>query len=156
MINLEEKLKMGLSMEEQLKPLIERVLGVSLRKTASAYDLVDFEGEDEEGRRIVVEVKSRRHKNDNGYIQRREAFGNWLFPTHKEKALKEAFQSYIVYYWDTDKSVWLLHYQKEVFAEIEKDVPPWHRQYQEHWYIPHELFRPIGDHSVSSIASATA
>jgi len=134
-----ERVSFGLWAERELKPSLEKELGVPLTKTVDEFDLVDFEGPDG----IVVELKARRQRDYKGELQTHGRFYSWLFPTHKEPPLRRAKRGVLFYYWVADDTLWRLDYNPEWAAEVDRDVPEWHRTYQEHWYIPWRLWSPV-------------
>jgi hypothetical protein len=135
-----ERVSFGLWAERELKPTLEKELGMTLVKTADEYDFVDFVSEDGE---VVVELKARRKVGATGLLQTCETFRQWLFPSHKEPALKRARSASLFYYWVGDGTLWRLDYSPWWAGEVDRDIPEWHRQYQEHWYIPKTLWRRV-------------
>lgn len=110
-----------------------------MTKTRDEFDLVDFEGPDG----VVVELKARRKYDCHGNLQPHTRFWSWLFPTHKEPPLRRAKRGVLFYYWVADDTLWRLDYHGEWAAEVDRDVPEWHRTYQEHWYIPRTLWSSV-------------
>lgn len=134
----DKRVAFGLQKEKELLPTIEASVGCKLTKTADTYDLVDWEGPG-----VVVELKARRAYDAYGWPQHHKRFASWLFPTHKEKAFGRAEKAILFYYFAADDTLWRLDYDPAVFKDIEKEVPEWHRQYQEHWYIPSDLWKRV-------------
>lgn len=101
----------GWAQEKLLQPVIEKILGRSMTKTTQRFAKFDW---DTEG--LNVELKSRTCSSG--------AYDTWLLPACKaEKADKTDKQTVFFYYFDGDKSLWMLYYSKALFDTFEKSVP---------------------------------
>lgn len=121
----------GIDKERKLKPLLEAVVGESLTKTRHLYDIMDFESES-----FLVELKSRTeqyHPAD---------FTTWLLPTCKgEEAKKNKHkQSLFFYYWAITDELYMIEYDEKLFETFNKSIPTWHKEKQEHYWVPASEF----------------
>jgi hypothetical protein len=119
----------GLLKEKELKALLEAVCREPLTKISHRYSIIDFESPS-----FYVELKSRTPK------YRPETLKSWLLPTCKAKEAKKRNdkQSLFFYYWSATDQLFVLEYNEELFATFPKEIPDWHQDQQEHYYIPSE------------------
>jgi len=123
----------GLQKEVELKGRLEEAIGEQLTKTKGRYDAVDFTGNSH-----LVELKCRRNILPTQY-------DTWLLPTSKRpKEFGEGTRDTLyIYHFEADDSLWFLYYDPDLFSGFVKDTPAWHPTYQEHWYIPANLWTKI-------------
>ena len=67
-------------------------------------------------------------------------YSTWLLPsckgTEAEKNAANQKKTVFFYYWATTQELYLLEYEKTLFDSFHKDIPPWHADHQEHFYVP--------------------
>lgn len=117
----------GITQEQKLKPLLEAFVGETLTKTRHRYDIMDFVSDS-----FLVELKSRslRYHPDD--------FSTWLLPVCKgEEAKKNKNKTVLFFYhWATTDQIFVLEYNQDLFATFHKEIPEWHLEKQEHYFVP--------------------
>lgn len=117
----------GSALENKLKPLLEQILGETLTKTREFYDMLDFESES-----YFVELKSRTKQ----YYP--SDFNTWLLPVCKgeEANRKNHKKTFYFYYWSSTDEIYLLEYDNDLFNTFHQEIPYWHLEQQNHYWIP--------------------
>jgi len=112
-------------------------LGEKITETTEFYDTMDGKTEQKD-----LEVKTRTPKYNwkSDYIMKE----GWLIPCCKiDRARVSGRPTFYFYYWKCDDSVWVLEYSKEKFKGLQARIPPWHKEQQEHYYVPFNLWKRI-------------
>ena len=124
----------GTKWEQKLQPLLEAFVGEPLTKTRHLYDIMDFVSKS-----YFVELKCRSKKYHPADFQ------TWLLPSCKGKeAAKHPDKITIFfYYWETTDELYLIEYNDPLFQTFHREVPSWHLEKQEHYYVPTEEFSLI-------------
>ena len=83
-----------------------------------------------------VELKSRSPKYHPA------DFEGWLLPCCKgEEAKKNKHKKTLFfYYWQITNELYVLEYDEKLFEGFEREVPSWHKEKQEHYYVPASEF----------------
>lgn len=84
----------------------------------------------------VVELKSR------SMNYHPENFKTWLLPTCKAKEATKIKDKKVLYFywWPLTKELYVLEYDEKLFQSFYKEVPEWHLDQQEHYYVPASEF----------------
>lgn len=124
----------GIKKEELLKPLLEAFCEEPLTKTGKFYDVMDFVSDS-----YYVELKSRTEQ------YRPEDYDTWLLPCCKGTEAKKNShkRTLFFYYFSSTKELYVLEYDEKLFATFKREVPSWHKEKQEHYYIPSSEFSLI-------------
>lgn len=124
----------GTQQEERLKSLLEAFCGEPLTKTRHLYDIMDFESES-----FWIELKSRTKKYHP------DDFSTWLLPSCKgdEASKNKNKKTLFFYYWQVTDDLYVLEYDEVLFTTFVRQIPSWHKEQQEHFYIPAEEFSLI-------------
>jgi hypothetical protein len=126
----------GWAKEVVLQPILEAIVEEPLTKTARRYDTVDFEGAT-----CCVELKCRNAYDKNGRSVTSESHDTWLMPASKiDYAEANDKKVYLFYYFDGDKTLWMIEYNKGMFSHLESVRPIWHSQRSLHYYVPKEMW----------------
>lgn len=123
----------GLTREDRLKPVLERNVGEPLTKTAQRYDIFDFTSPS-----YLVELKCR----SDAYTP--DSFRTWLMPVCKGREASTSQKlTRFFYYFNSTNELFTLDYDKELFDTFTREVPEWHPDHQEHYYIPRDCWTKI-------------
>lgn len=125
-----ERWDYGKSSFDVLRPILEYYLDEPLEETKLFYDIMDAKT-----KHWDIEVKSRTPKYhwEDSFIMRE----GWLIPSCKVEYAKKSDRPFLFFYWwRADNSLWELEYSDEAIEGLTPIVPPWHKEQQEHYYIP--------------------
>ena len=118
-------------------PIIEEYLEEPLIETKMFYEIMDAKTETYD-----IEVKSRTPKYHwkDEYIMR----DGWLLPKCKIDYAKKSQRPFLFFYWwRRDNSLWEWEFNLEDLKGLEPFVPPWHKEKQEHYYIPFKCWKEL-------------
>jgi len=110
----------GWTKEEQIKPKLDELFGVSLTKIEDRFSRWDFECDD-----YLVELKSRQKPFTP------DTYDTWLLPVCKTEGLKKSLV--IFYYFEMTQELFYIIYDTDDFKAYEKTRNRWG---QLHYLIP--------------------
>lgn len=125
----------GWRMEQELQPKLESFLEQKLTKTVRRFDTIDFVTPTH-----AVELKARQGVDKYGLPVFSTTYPDWLLPACKVSNKSDRVQVYF-YYFEGDRSLWVLHKADVDWNTIKCQVPFWHTQL--HYYVPANLWQRI-------------
>jgi len=114
----------GWTKEEQIKPKLDELFGVSLTKIEDRFSRWDFECDD-----YLVELKSRQKPFTP------DTYDTWLLPVCKTEGLKKSLV--IFYYFEMTQELFYIIYDTDDFKNYEKIKNRWG---QLHYLVPKEAW----------------
>jgi hypothetical protein len=131
------RLPYGLEGQTLVKPRIESHITEPIVFTSATYDTMDAESDS-----YWIEIKRRsKQYHWSQPLLLREGI---LIPACKiERAKTEQKTVRFYYLWDSDDSLWFWDYNEKDLLTCRKDIPPWHRDKQEHYYLPQRVWSSV-------------
>lgn len=129
-----ERWDYGKASFDLLCPILEYYLDEPLEQTKRFYDVLDARTKTWD-----IEVKSRTPKYhwEQDYIMRE----GWLIPSCKVEFAKKSDRPFLFFYWwRSDNSLWEWEFDANALKGLTPIVPSWHKDRQEHYYLPFELW----------------
>lgn len=120
----------GLANEARLLPTLQSIIGEPLTRTSQRYDTFDFSSPNYD-----VELKCR----SDSFTA--DSYDTWLMPVCKaNKASLSKKRTAFFYYFNSTNELYRLDFNPELFTTFQRNIPPWNKDKQEHFYIPRECW----------------
>jgi len=130
------RLPKGLEGQKFIKPLIENHIQEPLVMTACEYDTMDAYSEN-----YWIEMKRRSDNYDWDHPLMKQGV---LIPSCKiKRASREKKTVRFYYYYDRSNTLWYWDYNKKDLESCLCQIPSWHRDKQEHWYVPQRFWSSV-------------
>ena len=127
----------GIIGQQFIVPMIQDHIQEVVELNTSQYDTMDASSPS-----YWIEIKRRSEKYCWSDIFMVEE--GWLIPAVKIlRCYCETKQSRFYYYWDQDQSLWYWDFDEEEIKNCICKTPPWHDDYQPHYYIKHEYWKRV-------------
>ena len=125
-----ERWDYGKSAFDSLKPILEQYLDQPLEETKMFYDIMDAKTATWD---IEVKARTPKYHWSDPFIKR----DGWLIPKCKIDYAKKSDRPFLFFYWwRKDNSLWEMEYDDSCIEGLEPVVPWFHKERQEHYYIP--------------------
>ena len=146
--NIQNLITYGLEAEAKLTEIISNILGEPMKKTASKFDCLDFQG-------VICFAELKRRSNKYFYTDPKIKKEGWLIPSCKIirgwDELNSNKRVYFFYLWMADKSLWIYEMKQGDFASGNcHKIPPGHYDNQLHVAIHQDMWKRV-DIDLSSI-----